>query len=103
MSGGKMTLKGNFDTFYIATILQLLSNDKKTGILRVTDNDKEIQVFIKEGTIIYAMGSHSKDQLGYLLKTNGQISEETYKLLEQEKLSHDSEVHEKDQFGKVED
>ena len=28
------------------------------------------------GTIIYAMGSHSKDQLGYLLKTNGQITEE---------------------------
>jgi hypothetical protein len=76
MSGGDMTLKGNFDSFYIATILQLLSNDKKTGILRITDGDKGVQVFIKDGTIIYAMGSHSKDQLGYLLKTNGQITEE---------------------------
>lgn len=70
-----MSLKGNFGTFYLATILQLLGDDKKTGILRVTKDDKEVQVFLQDGVIIYAKGSHTKDQLGKLFLTNGNISE----------------------------
>ncbi len=71
-----MTLKGNFETFYIAAILQLLGSDEKTGVLSIANEEKEVQVFFKSGVIIYATGSHVKNQLGYLLKTNGIISEE---------------------------
>ena len=71
-----MSLKGNFGTFYIATILQLLGDDQKTGILYVRKGNKEIQVFLQKGIIIYAKGSHTKYQLGRLFRTNGHITEE---------------------------
>lgn len=71
-----MSLKGNFKTFYIATILQLLTSDGKTGVLSIVNDDKKVQVFLKNGVIIYATGSHVKNQLGFLLRTNGIISQE---------------------------
>lgn len=71
-----MTLQGDFDTLFLASILQLLCNEGKTGILRATDGENKIQTFIRKGVIICVMGSEKKIRLGYLLTAEGLISEE---------------------------
>ena len=69
-----MSLTGTFETFKLNSIFQLLSDDQKTGILKVRNEDKEIRIYLKDGEIIYAAGSHKKDRLGYFLKSNGIVS-----------------------------
>jgi hypothetical protein len=71
-----MSLKGTFETFNLNSIFQLLGNDQKTGVLKVRNEDKEIRIYLKDGEIIYATGSHNRDRLGYFLKSNGIISKE---------------------------
>jgi len=71
-----MPLTGNFETFNLNSIFQLLSNDQKTGVLKVKNEDKEIRIYLKDGQIIYATGSQKNDRLGYFLKSSGIISEE---------------------------
>ncbi len=71
-----MPLTGNFETFNLNSIFQLLSNDQKTGVLKVKNEDKEIRIYLKDGQIIYATGSQKNDRLGHFLKSSGIISEE---------------------------
>jgi hypothetical protein len=71
-----MSLKGNFETFNLNSIFQLLGNDQKTGVLKVNNEDKEIRIYLKDGEIIYATGSQNKDRLGHFLKSQGIISQE---------------------------
>ncbi|MEI6126429.1 MAG: DUF4388 domain-containing protein, partial [Pseudomonadota bacterium] len=68
-----MALQGNIETFYISSLLQLLCNDKKSGILRVSGGEDVITVYIKEGTIIYATSSVKEERLGFLLRSEGVI------------------------------
>lgn len=69
-----MALKGNIETFYLSSILQLLAGDKKTGILTIGDKGRIVRVYIKSGNIVYAVGSQKEVRLGYLLRTKGIIS-----------------------------
>ena len=71
-----MSLTGNFETFNLNSIFQLLSDDQKTGVLKVRNEDKEIRIYIKDGEIIYATGSQKKDRLGQFLRNNDLISQE---------------------------
>ena len=71
-----MALKGNIGTFYLSSILQLLAQDKKTGILTIAEQDRLVRVYIKNGNIIYAVGTQKEVRLGYLLRTKGIISAE---------------------------
>ena len=71
-----MALKGNIETFYLSSILQLLAQDKKTGILTIGEQDRIVRVYIKNGNIIYAVGTQKEVRLGYLLRTKGIISAE---------------------------
>lgn len=71
-----MNLKGDFDPSSLASILQLLSNEKKTGVLRVVNDDNEVRIFIQDGAIIYAMGSQKEERLGHLLISKGMITAE---------------------------
>ncbi|RLA94441.1 MAG: hypothetical protein DRG25_02540 [Deltaproteobacteria bacterium] len=71
-----MALQGNLETFYLSSLLQLLSNDKKTGVLRVADEGKEVKVYFKEGFIIYAISSEKGNRLGIFLKNKGIIAPE---------------------------
>jgi hypothetical protein len=71
-----MALKGNIETFYLSSMLQLLAQDKKTGILTIADKGRMVRVYIKNGNIIYAMGTQKEVRLGYLLRTKGIISAE---------------------------
>lgn len=71
-----MPLSGNFETFDLNSIFQLLGDDQKTGVLNVRNEDKEIRIYLKDGEIIYATGSRKKDRLGQFLRINGLISQE---------------------------
>ena len=69
-----MPLSGDTETVYLFSILQLLCNDKKTGVLRVWKGIEDVKIYFNEGTIIYATGSQKKFRLGYLLRTSGIVS-----------------------------
>jgi len=70
-----MALQGNLETFFLASVFQLLCNDKKTGVLRVADEENEVKVYFKEGTVIYAISSQKEHRIGYFLKSKGMLSE----------------------------
>ncbi|MFP4474814.1 MAG: DUF4388 domain-containing protein [Desulfatibacillaceae bacterium] len=75
-----MSLKGNLDTFFFASVLQFLSIEKKTGILFVRDDSaNEVRVYLREGTIVYATGSQKESRLAYLLRSRGVVSTEELK------------------------
>ena len=69
-----MHLKGNFETSFFASIMQLLCNEKKTGVLRMISKKGEVEIFYHEGDIINAVGSKKEGRLGYLLRSEGIIS-----------------------------
>lgn len=70
-----MALVGALKTFSLSTILQLLCNEKMTGILRVNNVGVEYQIFILDGHIIYAIEPLKKARLGDLLKQDGLLTE----------------------------
>ena len=71
-----MSLKGNLETFFLNSILQLLSDDQKSGILQVKNQQKEVKIYFQDGDIVYATGSQHKSRLGYRLQSKGTISRE---------------------------
>jgi len=70
-----MALQGNLETFFLASVFQLLSNDKKTGVLRLAEEGNEVKVYFKDGTVIYAISSQKEHRIGYFLKSKGMLSE----------------------------
>jgi len=71
-----MAFRGNIETFFFSSLLQLLTNDRKTGVLHIEKEKDEVDIFIKEGSIVNAISSRSKNRLGYLLRTKGIITSE---------------------------
>ena len=71
-----MSLKGNLETFFLNSILQLLSDDQKTGVLQVNNRQKEVKIYFQNGDIVYATGSQRENRLGYHLQSKGTISRE---------------------------
>ena len=69
-----MNLQGDFEGLTLASILQLLCNDQKSGVLTVTCDAEESRVFFEQGTIIYASASLKEARLGFLMRTDGIIS-----------------------------
>ncbi len=62
-----MALTGDFDTFFISNILQLLADENKTGTLRISDGKRQIEIIIKDGYIVYALGAKIEFKLGSIL------------------------------------
>jgi len=69
-----ITLQGKIGNIYLSSVLQLLCNDKKTGVLRVWQHTQEVTIYLHEGTIVYAKSSEKEHRLGYLLQKTGLIS-----------------------------
>ena len=90
-----MNLQGDFEGLNLASILQLLCNDQKTGVLTVTRDDEKSRVFFEQGTIIYASASLKEARLGFLMRDDGIISLQQL----QKCLAHAKE--EKMHLGKV--
>ena len=74
-----MSLKGDFESFFMNSIFQLLNDEQKKGILRVVDGAKEIRIYFLDGNIVYAMGSKKQDRLGAFIKKQGIISNDQLK------------------------
>ncbi len=71
-----MSLKGNLETFLLNSILQLLSDDQKSGVLQVKNHQKEVKIYFQDGEIVYAIGNQRESRLGYHLQSKGTISRE---------------------------
>ena len=69
-----MSLKGSLENFHIASILQLLSSESKTGVVQVKNGPNEIKIIFNQGNIIYAQEMGKKDRLSQTLVKNGIIS-----------------------------
>jgi len=74
-----MTIEGDFNTLFLADILQLLCNHGKTGVLKASHGDDEVKTYIKEGEIICVMGSKESTRLGNILVHNRIITPEQLK------------------------
>lgn len=61
-----MSLRGDLLSLPLWEVLQLLSSGRKTGKFQVVDNDNKIEVFFKDGRIVYAKGG-SLENLDALL------------------------------------
>jgi hypothetical protein len=84
-----MSLKGNLESFDLTIVFQLLSSNKKTGVLRVSSGSNEARVYMIEGAIIFATGSDLNNRLGYLLRNKGIITQD--QLDESLKISEERE------------
>lgn len=71
-----MPIKGNLETFYMSSLLQMLNYDRKTGKLIIKCESNEVQIFIHEGDIVFATETQKTNRLGELLKNNGIISQQ---------------------------
>ena len=69
-----MQLKGSFEPSSLASILQMLYNDAKTGELQLTTQGNEVELFLREGNVIYAKGSQQDTRIGALLRSKGIIT-----------------------------
>lgn len=69
-----MQLKGSFEATSLPSLLQMLVNDAKTGELRLTEGEKEVVIFLKQGNAIYAKGNQMETRLGSLLRSKGVIT-----------------------------
>ncbi|MBF0102192.1 MAG: DUF4388 domain-containing protein [Desulfobacterales bacterium] len=86
-----MALNGDIQTVSLGSILQLLSNEKKTGVLRVKNDQTEYQFFMLEGYIIYAIQAKKEARLGTMLRDQGIVNQdqinEALKLSKEKKQS----------------
>jgi hypothetical protein len=71
-----MSLKGQLEAFYLASLLQLLAHESKTGVLQVSGGGNKVKVFVKDGLVVYASSSQKEHRLGHLLKIGGYVSPE---------------------------
>ena len=74
-----MSLKGNLETFNLTSLLQLLSDDQKTGVLQVNNNENSVKIFMKDGIIVSATSTQSNMQLGNLLLSRRILSRDNLK------------------------
>ncbi len=74
-----MSLKGNLESFHLASILQLLCSESKTGVVQVKNGPYKIKIIFNQGNIIYAQETGRKDRLSQTLVKNGIISSEQLK------------------------
>ncbi|MFZ5571148.1 MAG: DUF4388 domain-containing protein [Thermodesulfobacteriota bacterium] len=70
-----MTFTGDIGTISLAGILQLLSQEGKSGTLTVTEGELQFQTFFLEGAIVYAIESQKPSRLGQLLVNDGLVTE----------------------------
>lgn len=72
-----MSLQGNLTDFSLAEIFQMLSRSKKTGTLRIVNQEgHEGSVYFKEGDVFFAISNWRRESLGNRLVKRKKITEE---------------------------
>ncbi len=75
-----MSLKGNLESFSMPNILQMISLEKKTGLLQVDHGETSISIAFREGEVIFAERKSGKDfkRLQYTVIRNKMIAKERF-------------------------
>lgn len=71
-----MSLTGQLETVSLAGILQLLCEENKCGLLKVSNDVEEFQICYLDGFIIYAIEPKKVSRLGILLVRDGLITQD---------------------------
>jgi len=72
-----MPLNGDVKTFPLSAIVQMIHDERKTGMLAVVTPRRRCSIYFKGGKIIFVRGNTDAElRLGALLKANNLISEE---------------------------
>lgn len=71
-----MPLKGDLRTIPITTVLQMLCDENKTGVLRAQNGAKQVKFFIQDGAVLCVMGTLERARLGSILRNSNLISKE---------------------------
>ena len=73
-----MALEGTLRDFSFADILQLISLQRKTGVLTLKNQDNVVTISFLDGMIVGAssLSQHEEDRLGLILLKCGAVSEE---------------------------
>ncbi len=71
-----MSIQGNLETFYLSSLLQMLSGERKTGRLKIRSRDNEVQIILHEGDIVFATEKQKNNRIGLLLLNNGLIDKQ---------------------------
>jgi hypothetical protein len=72
-----MALEGTLRDFSFADILQLISLQRKTGVLTLRSNDNLVTVSFQDGCIVGAstLNQHTEDMIGLILLKRGEVTE----------------------------
>ncbi|HVP36598.1 MAG TPA: DUF4388 domain-containing protein [Terriglobales bacterium] len=71
-----MSLNGNLNTLSFPDLLQLISSNKKTGVLTLMRQAQRKEIYFREGNIVFATSSNTEEELiGNLLIRLGKLSQ----------------------------
>ncbi len=71
-----MGFKGDIGTIPAATVIQLLGDERKTGVLLLKSGKNKVKFFMKDGAILCVMGSMEETRLGKILVQKKLITEQ---------------------------
>lgn len=72
-----MAFTGSLKSLTLATILQILSSEGKTGMLEISRRQTKSRIYVKRGKIVAASTGHKELRIGQILCDRGLISRET--------------------------
>ncbi len=71
-----MSIKGELNTIPITTILQMLCDENKTGVLRAWRDRNQVKFFLKDGEVLCVMGTLKRARLGNILRNSNLVSQQ---------------------------
>lgn len=76
-STAAVAFKGSLKSLTLATVLQILSSEGKTGVLEISREQKKSSIYFKRGKIVAASTGQKELRIGQILCDRGLISRET--------------------------
>lgn len=70
-----MSISGNLQTMELAELLQWVSQSGKTGMLRISQDHIQKQIYFRKGRIIATGSDNPTEQLGHFLVSQGYLAE----------------------------
>ncbi len=71
-----MSFAGKLNTVSLPDIFQLIFTSKMTGVLKVSQDNDQKEIFFNEGMLVFASSTDSQDLFGNILVKKGRISRE---------------------------
>jgi hypothetical protein len=72
-----VAFQGDLKSLTLATVLQILSTEGKTGVLEISRGQAKSSIYFKRGKIVAASTGHKEFRIGQILCERGLISRET--------------------------